>query len=293
MANKKFLEEYPLYKKFKSEIGWSRNYNSGIQADHLHKPAIKMHCGVCLSDQTYNMANEYYSRHANEQVNGQIRDLRYVCASCGRSSIVFLVSFTSDKKNNTEDCLVMEKVGQSPAWSIVMDRDLENILEGNAKYYKNGLICESQGYGIGAHAYYRRIVEDIIDELLESIAEHISSKDELSHYNEAMETVKNTRIAQEKISLVKDLLPASLRPSGINPLQVIYDELSEGIHYNSDEECLESADAIRQSITYLANQVMKKKKDHQSFTDSMKKILDKKAKKIAGSNELNDTVSTE
>lgn len=124
-------------------------------------------------------------------------------------------------------------------------------------------------------------MENVIDQLLESIVEHISSKEELVHYNEALKSVKTTRIAQEKIELVKDLLPSSLQPNGINPLQVIYDELSEGIHYNSDEDCLDSADAIRISITYLANEIMKKKRDHGDFTESMKKILDKKSKNKA------------
>lgn len=284
MANKEFLEKYPLYKKYPSNLEWFSSITSGIQADQMQKPAIKVFCSVCKSDQTFNMVNEYYDTYANEIVGNSIRQLIYKCASCGRGTYHYLVLFLIAEKDKSKNHYILEKVGQFPAWSIDMEKDLESILEDNAQYYKKGLVCESQGYGIGAHAYYRRIVEDVIGELLESIGEHISSKDELKHYNEAMESVRKTRVAQEKIELVKDLLPTSLQPNGINPLQVIYDELSEGIHYNSDEECLESADAIRVSIAYLANQVMKKKTDHQNFTDSMKKMLDKKAKKIADKN---------
>lgn len=287
MANKKFLEEYPLYKKLTTDISWLTAYSAGMSAYSLNKPAIKMYCKFCLSDQTFNMANEYNSQNSSELVSGKIKDLRYLCAACKKSTRVFLVSFTSVKKGGSE-YLVLEKVGQSPAWSIEMDRNLEVILGESAEYYKNGLICESQGYGIAAHAYYRRIVEDVIDELLDSISNHISATAELNKYNEAMELVKKTRIAQEKIELVKDLLPNSLKPDGINPLQVIYDELSEGIHYNSDVECLDSADAIRVSIGYLANQVMNQKKEHQNFSEGMKKILAKKANKTAGSNRSSD-----
>ena len=63
----------------------------------------------------------------------------------------------------------MKKVGQSPAWDIVMDKELESLLGDHAYFYKSGLICESQRYGIGAFAYYRRIVEEVIDELLVSV----------------------------------------------------------------------------------------------------------------------------
>lgn len=285
MANKQFLEKYPLYKKYKTNWKFYGAYErTQLKEGQVPKPAIHMNCSVCASEQTFNMSNEYFEgrMNQNEPIHGKVKEVRYICSSCKKGLYVFLVYFGFNPKKPSEETeIYLQKVGQIPAWSIEMDKDLENILGNNSLYYKNGLVCESQGYGIGAHAYYRRIVEDVIDELLESIGEHISPKDELKHYNEAMESVKKTRVAQEKIELVKDLLPTSLQPNGINPLQVIYDELSEGIHYNSDEECLESADAIRVSIAYLVNQVMKKKADHQNFTDSMKKILDKKAKKIA------------
>lgn len=288
MANKEFLETYPLYKKFKTSwTFYPQHSHTHIEMGNIPKPAIHMHCSVCKSEQTFNMSNEYSNNrfsHA-DPIHGEVIDIRYTCSSCKKGYYVFLVYFGFEaKKADQETEIYLQKVGQIPAWSIAMNKDLEGILGENAKYYKNALICESHGYGIGAHAYYRRIVEDVIGELLESIAEHISSKDELAHYNEAMESVRKTRVAQEKIELVKDLLPASLRPNGINPLQVMYDELSEGIHYNSDEECLESADAIRVSIAYLASQVMKKKMDHHVFSGSIQKILDKKAKKNADKN---------
>ena len=61
------------------------------------------------------------------------------------------------------------KVGQEPAWSIDIEPYLEKIFGKYVNDYKKGLINESQGYGIGAFAYYRRIVEVIIDELLNDI----------------------------------------------------------------------------------------------------------------------------
>ena len=285
MANKDFLERYPLYKKFKTNWKFYPIYeHTHLKASNVPKPAIHMNCDVCESEQTFNMANNFFENKfaGEEAIHGKVKEVRYVCSACERGLYVFLVYFGFEQKEQDKETeIFLEKVGQIPAWSIEMNKDLATILGDNAPYYRKGLVCESQGYGIAAHAYYRRIVEDIVGDLLESIAEHISSKEELTHYNEAMGSVRKTHIATEKVALVKDLIPTSLQPNGINPLQIIYDELSEGIHYNSDEECLESADAIRISIGYLAGQVMKKKKDHQEFTESMKKILDKKAKKMA------------
>src|SRR3989344_3033369 len=54
MPVKKFLEEYPLYKKFITD------FRSFHDLNDLPKPAIHMTCGFCNSDQTFNMSNEYY-----------------------------------------------------------------------------------------------------------------------------------------------------------------------------------------------------------------------------------------
>src|SRR5271163_2712540 len=111
-----------------------------------------------------------------------------------------------------------DESGQFPAWSIDGDPALLKLLGGYGAYYKKGLICESQAYGIGAFGYYRRIVEEVIDTLLDDIAGLLAGE-ELAKYQEALQKTKATIVTQEKIDLVKDLLPPILRPAGMNPLQ--------------------------------------------------------------------------
>lgn len=280
MANKKFLEEYPLYKKFIT----TDFYNWTILSN-LPKPAIHMHCWRCDSDQTFNMTNEYYEVDHSSESNstGKTLRARYVCSACRNSVRLFFIHFGTEeitvKDEKGEDveriAISLMKVGQNPPWSIEMDTELEKLLGDHAEYYKKGLICESQGYGIGAFAYFRRIVEEIIDQLLNSIEELLDGEDK-EKYKIALTQVKKTTVAQEKIDLVKDLLPSSLRPGGVNPLAAMHSALSEGLHAESDEECLEYADAIRNAVVFLVNKLIRTKVENKSFTDSMKKILGKK-----------------
>jgi hypothetical protein len=128
------------------------------------------------------------------------------------------------------------------------------------------LTCESQGYGIAAFSYYRRIIEEIIGE-------------ELERYKTALEEVQKTIVTNEKIALVKDLLPSTLRAEGSNPLALMHSTLSEGLHAESDEECLQSAMECREIIVFLVNQINDSKANTKKFTDSMKNLLDKKALK--------------
>jgi hypothetical protein len=267
MVTKEFLEEYSLFRKLKP---------SSINKDlrQWNKIPINMRCETCTSMQTFNMTNEYYhvgDGTNNVWVDDRVLDLKFLCQSCKSFERRFFVYV-----NGAPD--TMWKVGQYPEWEIKMDNNLEKTLNKHSKTFRKGLVCESQGYGIGAFSYYRRITEDIIDELLDSIFDLIEEEHK-QEYKEALEKTKTTRVTQEKIDLVKDLLPTILKPNGMNPLGVLHSELSEGLHAESDEACLENANHIKTILTYLINQIIQRKEAAKGFTDSMKSLLDKKAKK--------------
>lgn len=263
MPNKEFLETYPLYRRWK--VGGLPN-----TADRLPKPQINMPCLECKSNQTFVMTNEHWEGqgHANYPSSGLIFRARYLCVHCQKFERHFLIRID-------ENCQSLTKVGQYPAWEITGDAEIERLLGDHSHYYNKGLICESQGYGIGAFGYYRRIVEEVIDGLLEEVAELLSDGD-LAAYQNALEKTKATRVTQEKIDLVKDLLPPILRPDGMNPLSALHSALSEGLHAESDEVCLEYAQAVRQVLVFLVNQVAASRRSSRDFTDSMRKLLDKR-----------------
>lgn len=286
MANKKFLEEYPLYRKFPT------GFHYWEILENLPKPAIHMYCSKCESEQTFNMISKYdevdYYNDAN--ISGTIVRTLYRCSACSEFDRRFLIRFwteiMAERNEKGEDVekkvICMEKVGQYPAWNISMDKELENLLEKHSDFYKSGLICESQGYGIGAFSYYRRIVEEVIDGLLTSIEDMLIDPDEKEKYVVALVKVKQTTVTQEKIELVKDLLPNSLRPDGVNPFSALHSALSEGLHAEDEDTCLEYAEAVRNTLVFLVNKLVRTKSENKSFSVSMRKILDKKNGKNQG-----------
>jgi hypothetical protein len=157
---------------------------------------------------------------------------------------------------------------------------IEKLLGDHAAHYRKGLVCESQGYGIGAFGYYRRIVEEIIDELLAEISQ-LMTGEELKQFEGALAQTRQTIVAQEKIELVKDLLPPLLRPDGMNPLSVLHASLSAGLHAESDEACLEQAAIIREVLLFLVHQVAASRAAAKSFTNGMRKLLEKKTGKAS------------
>jgi len=284
MITKQFLETYPLLRKYPVTFDKLSHSQFGTKGAiyNLPKPALNLFCKNCQGLQTFNMENdfEHFSSNAplRESPLDKILEMRYLCASCGQYRYTFYIEFGVDRTPK-EDARTfsgwIRKIGQSPPWEIDIDRTLERTLCDNKELYKKGLVCESQSYGIGSYAYFRRITENIIDELLNSIFDLIDEKDK-KQYEQALEKVKKTRVTEEKIELVQDLLPLSLQPNGLNPLKSLHSALSDGIHNKSDEECLELADTIKTVLTYLLEEIKNRGARAKQFSEKMKKLLKQK-----------------
>lgn len=273
MPNAAFLEEYPLYRKF--------NYNLPMIVE-FPRESINMKCLKCNDKRTFLAISIFYRDQKGMIEIGQYKIsnvrpkenshfiLYYVCASCRVFERVFILRVGKGLNK-------IFKIGQYPPWDISISKDLEKIMEKFSKYYKKGLICEFQSYGIGANAYFRRIVEELIDDLLGRIPDLMSGEEKIK-YEEALEESRKTKNAQDKIALVKDLLPPILIPERYNPLKTLYEILSVGIHELTDEECLENAQIIRDILNFLVGSILRRKKEQQEFSEGMKKLLDKKKK---------------
>lgn len=251
------LEQAPLY------VWKSGEFGKGV-------PKITAYCDVCKSPRSFSESRSAWAEsNRAAPIQGNMVVILMVCSHCERFHRAYILRFhDTDKK--------VMKAGQYPPWDLGIDAPMARLLGEHEGVFRKGFVCESQGYGIASFAYYRRIVENVIDKLLESIEDLIEDKEKAA-YTTALEQVKTTRQTSEKIALVKDLLPSTLRPGGINPLGVLHGHLSEGLHQDDDDSCLSRSTSIRTILTFLVNQVQNTKDTANEFTEAMRKLLDKKA----------------
>ncbi|KKQ95555.1 MAG: hypothetical protein UV74_C0001G0057 [Candidatus Woesebacteria bacterium GW2011_GWB1_43_14] len=284
MITKQFLETYPLLRKYPITFDKLSHSQWGTKGAicNLPKPALNLFCKKCQSMQTFNMENDFEHFAVDSPVRhspvGKIFEVRYLCAGCGQYRHTFYIEFGVDRAPKGDARTFsgwIRKIGQLPPWEIDIDKNIEKALGDDSVLYKKGLICESQSYGIGSYAYFRRITENIIDELLNSISDLIDEGDK-EKYEQALEKVKKTRVTEEKIELVQDLLPLSLQPNGLNPLKSLHSALSAGIHNKTDEECLELAETIKEVLIYLLEEIKNRKNRAKEFTERMKRLLKQK-----------------
>ncbi|WP_224483157.1 hypothetical protein [Robertkochia aurantiaca] len=269
--DKEFLEDYPLYKKYDITL-------EDIPKMLLwNQVSINEYCNHCKTNETFNLKANYDQMlpsfmKGSSQSSILNFTLYFKCQSCHQFERIYSIHLDEENK-------IMFKTGQYPQWEVESNKKLKKTLGKHYSNYNKGLICEANSYGIGAYAYYRRIIEEIIVELIEKIEEMIDDDEDKQVYHEALEKSKHSKNATEKISLVMDLLPASLRLDGINPLKTIYDELSEGLHGAKEVECLNSAEIMRKCIVFLIEQIDLQLSKKQVFTKDIKALLDKKARR--------------
>ncbi len=145
----------------------------------FNKVNINMNCPNCKETRTFRFINHYihvyenppslgvnYSYYSDSIKSNSIINLTYICAACEKFNRIFSLRIGENRK-------YIQKVGQYPPWDISIKKKLQKILGEYLDYYKKGLICESRSSGIGANIYYRRIVDEIIGELLEDIKEFL------------------------------------------------------------------------------------------------------------------------
>jgi hypothetical protein len=210
---------------------------------HFEAPILKLYCNgkECQGERfAYPVHDSDYESIYTIYKSGADFSFKYSCRNCGKYLKTFAVIIAKDAEGEWMGC----KYGEYPQHSIQTPARLRTLLGGNADIYFKGRQCEIHGQGIGAFAYYRRVVEvtknDIIDLILGVVPEtgHEPLKQELTN-------AKNESQFSTAVTSIKHALPDLLLIAGQNPLTILHGKLSEGIHELSDEECLLSAEAVR------------------------------------------------
>lgn len=172
--------------------------------------------------------------------------IAYHCRDCGswRKEYALILSPSIHDKATV---LAAVKLGEYPPFGSHLAKRLQSMLpKPDLELYRKGLRTEREGHGIGAAAYYRRVVESqwkaLVQKLRDAAERLGAAPGELKVFDDAL--------AQPQFSTAVDLLRDAIPPKllildGRNPLTLLYRPLSMQIHDLSDEQCLQQAADIR------------------------------------------------
>lgn len=167
----------------------------------------------------------------------------------------------------------IHKLGEVPPFGPPTPARLITLIGGDRELFLKGRRAENQGLGIGSFAYYRRVVENQKGRLIREIAKVAkmlgASPQELSLFARAANETQFSKAIDD----VKNAIPQSLLIYGQNPLSLLHSALSEGLHAQSDEKCLELAQDIRIVLTELAERISQALKDEVELKQAVSRLL--------------------
>jgi hypothetical protein len=194
--------------------------------------------------------------------------MQYSCSNCGQRQKTFALHVEFPlMEERWGECI---KFGEIPAYGPPTPTRLLRLFGEDRGIFLKGRRCENQGLGIGAFAYYRRIVESHKDQILDEIIK-VASK-VAPEMVEAFEAAKSENQFLRAIESVKGVLPQTLLINNHNPLTLLHSALSAGLHEQPDERCLDLAHDVRVVLADLAERIGQALKDDAELTAAISRL---------------------
>jgi hypothetical protein len=231
---------------------------------------IEMDCATCSMFLRWEVDGV---RHATD-FGGSYFKLRYVCRNCSAEMTeVFLRLQIKDAGGR------VAKVGQYPPLERQPVAAVASSLdEDDLKLYRQALTLRNHNLGIAAVAYLRRIIENNTNAVLDLIAHHAATVEGNSPLLKKLDEMKHEKQFSTKIEYAAELLPASLKPGGHNPLSVLHGLASAGLHGESDEECIDIFDHCQASFEHVITKLKEDLEKDQDYLSVVNKLNEKAAK---------------
>jgi hypothetical protein len=267
------LRDGPLYREYTYTSREAHQpLPTNAKARYAAFPQIKMFCdnGMCKQE-------TWWVTDKDALIFGveRICQRSYKCKNCGENTIQYFFIWQEREKDN-----LFVKIGQYPALEERIPASLSAALsKEDAAMYKNALRMRNFNLGLAAIAYMRRVVENKINDILEVLHEaastHNAPADILARHDE----MKAERRFSVKVDYAGELLPPALRPRGLpNPMAVLHDLASDGLHARSDEECVAIFDRCRATFEYVFGKVRIETEEAKNFVKSMVDLTQNKSR---------------
>lgn len=185
------------------------------------------------------------------------------------------ISVDSDIRPTLEttacNSVYLEKVGVSPETKPAVDKELTKYFgRETSGWYFRGRKALSENLGIGAFAYFRRIIEKELLAIVSDIAKLNASDSSkitelLAEYNKS----GKVHLLYENIF---PYLPKSLQSLGDNPIKTLYQQTSQGLHNLTEEECLAKAGNVDLILRFVIKKINEEKSEILDIRNAIKSL---------------------
>lgn len=244
----------------------------GVATPLLAQPDIEVFCPECDQFSRFRAVAREIMLVSPEARKDVI--VEYGCIGCRSVQKIYSLRVRTPVQRDGQGWCM--KYGEDPQymWAQISPR-LRKILGSEFEFFLRGRHCESHGLGVGAFSYYRRVVESqrgrIIDEFIKG-ARSIGVEADVIKY---LEAAKRETQSSAALDALQGGIPSSLLIDGQNPLRLLYSALSEAIHNDTDEQCLQAAHDVRLVLTALAERLDTLTKDGREIHEAVTRLAER------------------
>ena len=270
-----FLESYPPGQMIDvTHLFIKKQYQNGGSYWELGTPQLQLHC----TDSACNGPRFFRYLEGEVEVKSGVTELlrfvTYICSNCRRSRKFYSIRAVREDKDQTSGRCY--KFGELPSYGPPTPARLIRLFEDERETFLKGRQCENHGLGIGAFVYYRRVVENQKNRMLDEIIRVSEKIGVHADMIDILKAAKNETQFSKALASVKDALPQALLINGHNPLTLLYRALSGGLHEQTDEDCLKLAHDVRVVLVELADRIGQTLKDEAELTDAISRLINPK-----------------
>lgn len=262
-----FLETYPLYRKLPAVVT-------------VYHDKLELYCPQCKRSlpfrPNYSTGTGATEAPVPARARAAIRLPRhlanygpYACAGCSQSFVVWV------EIDETEGW--SRKIGQRPSPTDLMplSRELEDVLNRNdTDLLRKAQIAIGTGFGIGACAYLRRVLENETNTLLALLRETLVEEEgETSPRVVEIEVVlqKKQFDTKAKLASTAEAVPRSLYVAGLNPFKTLHDSFSEALHVTDEDTVLDIAADLAKALEYVVCELGRRRQARAAFATALKR----------------------
>lgn len=255
IAIKSFFESVSPYKEVEVEDLKLIYHIIGGRTVSTNFPEIEVECPICKGKRFFEKTNTESNYSSTDGYS--LETILYTCKNCSRSQKIFTLKYKQLEPEKGAEVIPgsIIKLGEYPPFGDSIPAKVITLVGKERDFFLKGRRCENQSLGIGAYAYYRRIVENQKDKLIDEIIKVCKKLGKQESLIEELERAKNETQFSKAVDSIKGELPSSLYIEGKNPLKLLHKAVSKGIHSMSDEECLQYAESIRLILVALTQRI--------------------------------------
>lgn len=183
---------------------------------------------------------------------------------------VYNINFHRQNTHQFPDTnIYVQKVGALPQIKIIPEKVISKYFDRETnKWYFKAINSLNENYGIGSFAYFRRIIEKELINIIEDIktlpdSHKVEIQSLLDKHNE------NPKVSTIYENIFEHL-PNSLKTLGDNPIKLLYNQTSEGLHSLTEDECMEKAKSILRLLNFVIKKINEENSEIRELRETIK-----------------------